>query len=72
MQKPDLTKGTEVLLENTKDKERKGGKLKHRWLGPYVISRDCEKGLFELQDKQGKILKQKYNSSCLKVRNHNY
>lgn len=42
--------GTLVLLENTLQKQCKGGKLEPLWLGPYTISRDLGKGLYELSN----------------------
>ncbi len=38
-----LSVGMKVLLENTAQKQRKGGKLDSRWLGPYFINRDLGK-----------------------------
>ena len=35
----EIAIGTHVLLENTAQKQRKGGKLKPAWLGPYTINR---------------------------------
>ena len=53
--------GTEVLVENTAQKQRKGGKLTDKWLGPYIINRHISKGLYELRNKSGKVLKKKVN-----------
>ncbi len=50
-----LPVGTLVLLENTLQKQRKGGKLEPVWMGPYIISRDLGKGLYELTTKAGKV-----------------
>ena len=58
--------GTEVLLENTRQKQRKGGKLDPKWLGPYTINRDLGKGLYELRNSDGKVLKTKANVNRLK------
>ncbi len=58
--------GTPVLLENTKQKQRKGGKLEPLWLGPYTVSRDVGKGLYELTNQSGKVLKKKANIGRLK------
>ena len=41
--------GTEVLVENTAQKQRKGGKLTDKWLGPYIINRHISKGLYKTQ-----------------------
>ena len=46
--------GACVLLENTLQKQRKGGKLEPIWLGPYTISRDFGKGLYELTNEDGR------------------
>lgn len=54
-----LPVGASVLLENTHQKQRKGGKLEPIWLGPYTISRDLGKGLYELSNGAGKVLKTK-------------
>ena len=62
-----LTKGTEVLLENTKEKQRKGGKLEKLWLGPYTIHTHIRKGVYELQNKVGHVMKKKANISRLKI-----
>ena len=55
-----------MLLENTMQKQRKGGKLEPLWMGPYSIQRDLGKGLYELANKDGKILKKKANIARLK------
>lgn len=61
-----LPVGVTVLLENTKQKQRKGGKLEPLWLGPYSIHRDLGKGLYELKNTDGKVLKKKANITRLK------
>lgn len=61
-----LPVGARVLLENTKQKQRKGGKLEPIWLGPYTISRDLGNGLYELSNEAGKVLKTKANIARLK------
>ena len=43
--------GTEVLMENTAQKLRKGGKLADKFLGPYTINRHIGKGLYELRNR---------------------
>ena len=58
--------GTQVLLENTAQKQRKGGKLEPAWLGPYNINRCVGKGVYELS-KDGKIVKKKANAARLKI-----
>ena len=62
-----LPEGTEVLLENTYQKQRKGGKMDPLWLGPYTIPRNLGKGLYELKNKEGKLVKKKANINRLKV-----
>ena len=57
-----INRGAEVLLENTAQKQRKGGKLEPAWLGPYIVSRL----LYELS-RNGKIVKTKANIARLKV-----
>ena len=58
--------GTETLLENTAQKQRKGGKLEPTWLGPYIVNRCMGKGLYELS-RNGKIVKTRANIARLKV-----
>ena len=65
-QPAEIPVGTQVLLENTAQKQRKGGKLEPMWLGPYTISQCIGKGLYELC-RDGKIIKKKANSAHLKV-----
>ena len=62
----DIAVGTVVLLENTAQKQRKGGKLEPAWLGPYTIHRCIGKGLYELS-KDGKVMKKKANVARLKI-----
>lgn len=62
----DISVGTQVLLENTAQKQRKGGKLEPAWLGPYTIHRHIGKGLYELS-KGGKVVKKKANVARLKI-----
>ena len=61
----------EVLVENSQQKERKGGKLADRWLGPYTINRNLGKGVYELKSSSGKLLK-KYNIARLKIINSSH
>ena len=44
----------------------KGGKLEPLWLGPYTIHRDLGKGLYELSNKAGMVLKKEANVAQLK------
>ena len=62
-----FTTGTEVLLENTKQKQRKGGKLESLWLGPYTVHQHIGKGVYKLKTMDGEILKKKANINRLKV-----
>ena len=65
-----LSEGTEVLLENTYQKQRKGGKMQSLWLGPYTIHRNFGKGLYELKNtqKQGREAgEKKVNINRLKI-----
>ncbi len=52
-------------MENTAQKQRKGGKLEPVWLGPYTVHRHVGKGLYELS-KGGKVVKKKANIARLK------
>ena len=61
-----MNKGAKVLIENTAQRERKGGKLCNKWLGPYIINRHIGKGIYELQTVRGTVLKKKYNLSYTK------
>ena len=58
-----LCVGEEVLLENTAEKQRKGGKI---WLGPYTINMEIGKGVYQLKNSDGKILKTSVNAKRLK------
>ncbi len=53
-----------MLVENTQQKERKGGKFEKKYGGPYVIHTSDGKGVYSLS---GQILKKKYNIKRLKV-----
>ena len=61
--------GVEVLIENTADSQRKGGKLNPAWFGPYAVTKDYGKGIYQLSNAAGKILKKKVNVSRLKLYN---
>ena len=54
-------------MENTQQKQQKGGKLCDRWLGPYIINRNLGKGLYELRNCSVSVLKMKCNIARLKV-----
>ena len=53
-------------MENTAQKQRKGGKLDDVWLGPYKIHRQLGKGIYELANEKGMVLKKKVNINRLK------
>ena len=48
-----------MLMENMAQKQRKGGKLADKFLGPYKIRRRVGKGLYELKNKSGKVSRKK-------------
>lgn len=62
-----LSEGTEILLENTYQKQRKGGKMVPLWLGPFRINRCLGKGLYELKNMNGEVMKKKANINRLKL-----
>ena len=59
--------GDLVLVKNMKNLSRKGGKSDVRWTGPYSIIVIHEKGLYSLQNCNGKMLAKKINGSRLKL-----
>ena len=57
-----------VLLRNSAQDERKGGKLQQRWLGPYVIAEFVGKGVYKITNpKTGQTLKKGVNVCRLKI-----
>lgn len=56
----------EVLIENTGQKERKGGKLEDTSIDPYYINKAIGKGIYQLRNRSGKVLKRKINIARLK------
>ncbi|XP_065319366.1 uncharacterized protein LOC135927329 [Gordionus sp. m RMFG-2023] len=67
--------GQKVLAWNHKWLDRKGGKMLNPWIGPYLINKIFDKGVYELITTNNLILKTKYNLSNLKefiVRNNEY
>ena len=40
-----------MLLENTAQKQRKGGKMEPLWLGPYIINKDLGEVLGQTDNK---------------------
>ena len=62
----ELPVGTEVMVENTAQLQRKGGKLDDVFRGVYVIHESLGKGLYTLRNQQGDILRKKVNIARLK------
>ena len=62
-----LKTGTKVLVENTSQKDRKGGKWDCRYKGPYIIQESLGKGIYSLKKIDGTVLKNKFNINRLKV-----
>ena len=59
---------TKVLLRNSAQDERKGGKLQERWLGPYIIVEFIGKGVYKIKNpKTGRTLKNGVNVCRLKI-----
>ena len=59
--------GDKVLLRNSRDDARKGGKLQAPWgKGTYTIAECLPKNLYRLKNEQGNELSKKYNSARLK------
>ena len=63
----ELQVGTTVLNEKLVKKQRKGGKMDYRWLGPYPINRCIGRGVYELKYMKGAVLMTKVNVNRLKV-----
>ena len=63
----ELKPGTKVLVENTLQKERKGGKWEDLYKGPYIIHESLGKGVYTLKKMCGDVLKSKHNINRLKV-----
>ena len=55
------------MVENTQQKNRKGGKLDDKYKGPYIIHQSLGKGVYTLKTMDGKVHKTKYNIKRLKV-----
>ncbi len=55
------------MVENTQQKERKGGKFEKKYDGPYIIHTSDGKGVYSLKNLSGQILKKKCNIKRLKV-----
>ncbi len=58
----ELSPGTEVLIENTAQKGRKGGKLDNSFDGPYSIHEWLGKGIYKVKNKKLVVLQKKVNS----------
>ena len=52
----------EVLVENTADKQRKGGKPNPAWHGPYIISKYHKKGVYQLSNDAGDVIQKNVRS----------
>ncbi len=63
----ELTVGTEVLVENTAQKQRKGRKLQELFKGKYTIAESCGKGLYKIMNEQRKVHQKTLTISRLKV-----
>ena len=57
----ELEVSTKVLLENTAQQQWKGGKMEPPSLGPCVINRCLDKGIYKLKNVRGEMLKKKAN-----------
>lgn len=66
----ELKPGTKVLVENTLQKERKGGKWSDLYTGPFIIQESLGKGVYTLKTMDGKVRKTKYNVKRLKASAH--
>ncbi len=62
----ELQPGTKVMVENTQQKERKGGKFENKYSGPYTIHTSEGKGVYTLKALDGKELKKKCNMKVLR------
>ena len=50
----EFAPGTEVLIENTAQKQRKGGKLEDPFKGPYnIIHETLGKGIYKVKNNKG-------------------
>lgn len=63
----ELKPGTKVLVENTLQKERKGGKWEDLYKGPFIVRESLGKGVYTLKTMDGTAKKTKYNIKRLKV-----
>jgi len=58
--------GSKVLLQDLKRQDRKGGKFKYKWVGPYTLTSISRRGLCALTNAKDVTLKNKYNVSLIK------
>ena len=63
----DIKIGDEVFARNNKRNDRKGGKFSFKWMGPYIVTDVTKSGLATLKNKEGELLKTKYNKIQLKT-----
>ena len=63
-----LQKGDKVVIKNPKRIHRMGGKLKPRWIGPYVVREILAKSRLKLYNESTKkLLKNIYHASSVKL-----
>ena len=41
--------------------------MKQRWLGPYKVNKNLENGVYQLENKEGAVLKTAFNQCRLKL-----
>ena len=63
----ELPVGTEVMVENTAQKDRNGGMLDDMFNNNYFIHERLGKGLYKLRNQKGVVLQKKFNIIRLKV-----
>ena len=59
--------GQKVLLKNQRRMDRKGVKFSFKWFGPFTAHSISNKNLCSLINKDGTLMKTKYNVSLLKA-----
>lgn len=47
-------------MENTAQKQRKRGKMHDKWLGSYTVHKDLGKGVYQLRNLTGTVLKKSH------------
>ena len=65
--KRPFVEGDDVLLWNLRRADRKGGRMKDPWLGPYKIGHVCDNGTYQLVNEEGTSLRQKAHGVNLKL-----